>query len=733
MSDIIRAPTPLSEERQPKRLKEIPNQPASVVDSDVCSPLTLSTTQSIELISQTPSLQRKETKTTKSEPAKKVAKTTDAVFEKTLETAEIVVKRKEAIKPELLKQAVAKTVDALDNKSSKTVQIIEIDDDDDDMGSVCSEAESDLSENLTLAQIANRSQPGVERDSEEAYPVHDGEELPTNISDDSRHLSFNTIAKDHQEMHVDLTIDENREQTIEVEKGAPEQVRLALVKACFICGCSFARISTGYKGRLNHIKRCSKKHGVTAQDMKFNDDDEDFQASPTTPYNPNNPYTRRNEAWHGDAAEDLKLAGDPAKQTTLTSFFEAPAKSLNNVLMAGAKRVAKTGDLLLAVAQKKNQQQTAGKVKKKSWGYSSGYSNTACPPFKKISGCDFVVDGFMYTKSCTTKNYFLTHFHSDHYGGITKAWCAGVIYCSLPTANLVQQQLGVDRKYLHPLGMNSPVIIESEGKPVTVTLLDANHCPGAVMFLFQVGRRHILHVGDFRWNRDKMSPDLREFSALKIRLDDLYLDTTYCNEKYRLPTQEEAISAAVEKAVQEMELARKTGRRLLMLFGAYTIGKERIYLAVAEKLGLKVYVEKRRYRILSALNWPAERMRIFTTDKEASCLWVVPLGHINFKKLSMYVDGSTKVFSSKQKYDKIVGFRPTGWSLTGCTNGILSTRTSGLFTVHGVPYSEHSSFPELVDCLDCLKPKRIIPTVSVSKSEEQVALLLKELSITKAN
>ena len=48
-------------------------------------------------------------------------------------------------------------------------------------------------------------------------------------------------------------------------------------------------------------------------------------------------------------------------------------------------------------------------------------------------------------------------------------------------------------------------------------------------------------------------------------------------------------------------------------------------------------------------------------------------------------------------------------------------------TVHGIPYSEHSSFPELVECIDCLKPKRIIPTVSVSTSEQQVALLLNAL------
>ena len=110
-----------------------------------------------------------------------------------------------------------------------------------------------------------------------------------------------------------------------------------------------------------------------------------------------------------------------------------------------------------------------------------------------------------------------------------------------------------------------------------------------------------------------------------------------------------------------------------------------------------------------------------------SCLWVVPLGHIKVNKLTSYADGQSKVFS-KRLFDKVVGFRPTGWTMTGCKDkSILNSRTNGIVTVHGVPYSEHSSFPELVDCLECLKPKRIIPTVSVAKSDEQVALLLKAL------
>jgi DNA cross-link repair 1A protein len=60
----------------------------------------------------------------------------------------------------------------------------------------------------------------------------------------------------------------------------------------------------------------------------------------------------------------------------------------------------------------------------------------------------------------------------------------------------------------------------------------------------------------------------------------------------------------------------------LILFGAYTIGKERIYLSVAEALGMKVYVDRRRFRILSALGWPEEKLAILTTRPEESIIWV---------------------------------------------------------------------------------------------------------------
>lgn len=485
------------------------------------------------------------------------------------------------------------------------------------------------------------------------------------------------------------------------------------METCLICGSSLVHILT-YNGRLQHVKRCSKKNGVVAKDVRM-DVEIEIIARPTS----SNP-TKPSNVWHGDAQNDLNSPN--------------ANKSLNHVLMAGARQLAKMAKLQSTANA--TSRSLAGQKSKRQWqsNQSRSYPPGTCPFYKKIPGTDFVCDGFQYAHPSLTHNYFLTHFHSDHYGGITKGWNHGVIYCSLPTANLVHTQLGVDRQYLHPLPLLTPVMVacHSRGKPVTVTLLDANHCPGAVMFLFQVGQRTIFHVGDFRWNRAMMEQQrpLATFFNGQQRLDELFLDTTYCNSKYDLPTQDLAIEETVTVAVREWQNARRHQKRLLMLFGAYTIGKERIYLAVAERLGMKVYVDSRRYRVLSALEWPPERMKLLTTRPADTCLWVVPLGHINMKKLPMYL--SIKIGTCQHDFDMVVGFRPTGWSHSSKGGGLVKSNTSGNLTVHSVPYSEHSSFPELVDCLRCLKPKKIVPTVSVSKSQEQVDLLLNNLKITQS-
>ena len=194
---------------------------------------------------------------------------------------------------------------------------------------------------------------------------------------------------------------------------------------CFICGSSFSRITSGLKGRLNHIKRCAKKHGVTAHEIRVNDDSDAFTTQQVAAHSTSTSMTKTNSGnennkksaagivnpylktpdqnnykvsevpkWHADAAQDLSLAdattvdtmpvvasysvgqkGDnkPAvsqktKQTSLTNFIQAPLRSLNNVLLTNAKRIAKTGEINTNKKQQQQQQGTGSNGKRGRWG-----------------------------------------------------------------------------------------------------------------------------------------------------------------------------------------------------------------------------------------------------------------------------------------------------------------------------------------------------------------------------
>ena len=71
---------------------------------------------------------------------------------------------------------------------------------------------------------------------------------------------------------------------------------------------------------------------------------------------------------------------------------------------------------------------------------------------------------------------------------------------------------------------------------VEVTLVDANHCPGAVQFLFQLpdGGARYVHCGDMRFCAAlKEDAHLKRFVGARA----VFLDTTYCNPRFTFPLQ----------------------------------------------------------------------------------------------------------------------------------------------------------------------------------------------------
>ncbi|MCO5548636.1 hypothetical protein L7F22_002095 [Adiantum nelumboides] len=186
------------------------------------------------------------------------------------------------------------------------------------------------------------------------------------------------------------------------------------------------------------------------------------------------------------------------------------------------------------------------------------------PSYKRIPGTQFIVDGFRHAGPWS-QSYFLSHFHSDHYTGLSPLWNKGIIFCSNITARLVVECIKVPRHFVCPLPMGDPVDIDS----CVVTLVDANHCPGAVQFLFQVPAEkggvflRYVHTGDMRYSSDmKADPSLCDF----IGADAVFLDTTYCNPKFIFPSQSESVGYIADTIFTMMEASYENFEGLIHLY-----------------------------------------------------------------------------------------------------------------------------------------------------------------------
>ncbi|PIK58668.1 putative DNA cross-link repair 1A protein-like isoform X1 [Apostichopus japonicus] len=326
-----------------------------------------------------------------------------------------------------------------------------------------------------------------------------------------------------------------------------------------------------------------------------------------------------------------------------------------------------------------------------------------CPFYKKMPGTAFAVDAFSYGDVPGITSYFLTHFHADHYGGLTKKF-ANPIYCSKITANLVKKRLNVPAEYVHALSMRQEHIIDG----IKVIFLEANHCPGSVLILFTLpdGRKY-LHTGDFRAHpRMELYPNLQNCT-----IDKLYLDTTYCDPKYDFPMQDDVIQFAVNIAVK----AVRENDRTLIICGTYTIGKERVYTAISDALDCKICVLSDKKRVLECLDDSNLMDKIVVGEKSAR-LHVVSMGKLNPRRLLIYLEELQKIF------DNIVAFKPTGWTHNSKVNSLADLKPAimGRVKIYGNEHSSYSELKRFVQFVHSNGPNvKILPTVNVGNPQQR--------------
>ncbi|CDF39029.1 unnamed protein product, partial [Chondrus crispus] len=257
----------------------------------------------------------------------------------------------------------------------------------------------------------------------------------------------------------------------------------------------------------------------------------------------------------------------------------------------------------------------------------------------RVPATSITVDSFYAAKDDPAKSvYFLTHFHSDHYGGLRKSTLpeGARVYCSSVTASLVHSQLRVRKESIVVLPIAEVV---SEGK-----------------------------------------------------LDYLHLDTTYCNPQYVFPYQANVLQQVVHAAKEEN---RRTKGQCLFFFGTYSIGKEKVFFAVAEALNLKIYAGKRKRGILEQCAFGAKLTGRLVNSAGEARVQVVSMRALSADGLREYAVRNSLNTSFIGRGLAIV-FRPTGWTFRG----------------------DASKPRQLVAFVKWCKPARVVPTVNARSKED---------------
>ncbi|XP_045672783.1 5' exonuclease Apollo isoform X1 [Phyllostomus hastatus] len=286
------------------------------------------------------------------------------------------------------------------------------------------------------------------------------------------------------------------------------------------------------------------------------------------------------------------------------------------------------------------------------------------------------VDFWSLRRAGSARLFFLSHMHSDHTVGLSSTW-ARPLYCSPVTAFLLHRHLQVSKQWIRALEVGESHVLpldEIGRETMTVTLMDANHCPGSVMFLFEGYFGTILYTGDFRY-----TPSMLKEPALSVgkQIHTLYLDNTNCNPELALPSQQEATR-------QIVELIRKHPQHNVKI-GLYNLGKESLLEHLALEFQTWVVLSPRRLELVQLLGLAD----VFTVEEKAGRIHAVD--HMEVCRSAML-----------------------RWNQTHPTIAVLPTSRNihrAHPNIHVIPYSDHSSYSELRAFVAALRPCQVVPIV----------------------
>ncbi|CDW85730.1 5 exonuclease apollo [Stylonychia lemnae] len=218
------------------------------------------------------------------------------------------------------------------------------------------------------------------------------------------------------------------------------------------------------------------------------------------------------------------------------------------------------------------------------------------------------VDNFCFMRNDLTQYiFFLSHCHEDHVKGLNPSWNYGKIYTSKISKILIVDRFPNLKDLVVELEMDEEHWIyldDQQQEGVSVMLMDAYHCPGAVMFLFKGKMGNVFHT------------------------------------EYDFPTREEAYN-------QLKDTIKAHAQHRIFLF-SYHLGKEEVFVNLANDFETLVVVDEDRFRKLCIMDLSID---LFTTDST--------MGWIHIKSIK---DLKNFDIQESNKEEPTVFIILTGWN-----------------------------------------------------------------------
>ncbi|WWC58202.1 uncharacterized protein I303_100738 [Kwoniella dejecticola CBS 10117] len=359
--------------------------------------------------------------------------------------------------------------------------------------------------------------------------------------------------------------------------------------------------------------------------------------------------------------------------------------------------------------------------------------------------------------------FLLTHVHSDHLLGLSDSF-TGKIICSPDTKRmLLALEAEVDRGHLeegtkeikrlkYPVlrrrttgkGKDEKVVdrIEAvpyghpkdfqigyhDGKPrtVTITLLDANHCPGSTMFLITSPTKAVLHTGDVRADKlflqtlrrePALQPFLSPISTYsgsksggggRRVLDRIYLDTGAILGTGDMPDREPILQDLVE----QMSLFPED---TIFFLDTWCFGWEFIIEAVARYFDQPVHVDRYKRSIYSAIKTNPYLLLCTTTEPTITRFHACERYHkcVNCRRFQK--GNRQPVYNLDKRIVSVnmVEVKDASWSMEH--SAFLDSLGKAALGEGPWPYNmnlplaRHSPLPELQSLVKLFKPKAVSP------------------------